>query len=680
MLKPKIKWMTSVNKADLGTVETVIFTLHFHSLSLCSAPSRSPSTLETSISYIFTMAPVTADTIEPRVESLLGFIEPPADDTVEGNSLSLKLVPWISWDEWNSIRDSVFSSSPPSVAFALQRISTWRSRGCLPVAVDVTASIIEIQQKDPFFRKDLGGNALQSEEMLSMLYCMAIMRLVNGIVEKTRKKAVISIAEAANAIGIPRMLIDVRHEGSHRDLPSLQLVRLASTKALDWLKSYYWEPQKNAIRRDSTANLRNEIKHKLLEMAFCLKVKQTNSLHTSEKRSKKQITRAMKAILRLYNSSSSEVASVLLELMLQTVDSSNLPRDLENALTINETIDMHSAYDDWKPILKKLSNREPDLLLTLLRAALDKIETMEATKHELGANALSGNANGSLSIGQLSYLCEQIVANLKTLKPLNYNDLGAEGEDDSRKFSLPEATLQELLRKCLFLSSHDSYQLMKPALVIAQMMGRNSFIHKLNKLCSLSVFDSEIIHSDPSTNSSESFLLSREEDSLGQAAQKLELIMRRVVKGNNRDTTDTGSQWVVAKTWKACPIGMLPHAFGSTGRLPILDFVDDSAEGAKSSDNEIPETHNCGCKRAIECLDDPNMKKMRKTEDPGDNQWAENMEIENDFPSDENGHNDVPLEGSKGHLMIDGVWKKVSKEELCDIAAAVKIFDLNKAL
>ncbi|XP_059282544.1 uncharacterized protein LOC132036264 isoform X2 [Lycium ferocissimum] len=673
MLKPKIKWMTSVNKAGLGTVETVIFTLHFHSLSLCSAPSRYPSTLEASISYIFTMAPATADAIEPRVESLLGFIEPPADDTVEGNSLSLKLVPWISWDEWNSIRDSLFSSSPPSVAFALQRISTWRSRGCLPVAVDVTASIIEIQQKDPFFRKDLGGNALQSEEMLSMLYCMAIMRLVNGIVEKTRKKAVISIAEAANAIGIPRMLIDVRHEGSHRDLPSLQLVRLASTKALDWLKSYYWEPQKNAIRRDSTANLRNEIKHKLLEMAFCLKVKQTNSLHTSGKRSKKQITRAMKAILRLYNSSSSEVASVLLELMLQTVDSSNLPGDSENALTINETIDLHGAYDDWKPILKKLSNREPDLLLTLLRAALDKIETMEATKHELGANALSGNANESLLIGQLSYLCEQIVANLKTLKPLNHNDLGADGEDDSRKFCLPEATLQELLRKCLFLSSHDNNQLMKSALVIAQMMGRNSFIHKLNKLCSLSVFDSEIIHSDPSTNSSESFLLSREEDSLGQAAQKLELIMRRVVKGNNRDTTDTGSQWVVAKTWKACPIGMLPHAFGSTGRLPILDFVDDSAEGAKSSDNEIPETHNCGCKRAIECLDDPNMKKMRKTLEPGDNQWAENMEIENDFLSDENGHNDVPLEGSKGHLMIDGVWKKVSTEELCDIAAAVKI-------
>ncbi|KAH0653327.1 hypothetical protein KY289_031005 [Solanum tuberosum] len=100
--------------------------------------------------------------------------------------------------------------------------------------------------------------------------------------------------------------------------------------------------------------------------------------------SKKQITRAMKAILRLYTSSSSEVVSVLLELMLQTVDSSNFPGDSENAPTIHEIIDMHSAYDDWKPILKKLSNRESDLLPTLLRATLDKIETMGASKHELG--------------------------------------------------------------------------------------------------------------------------------------------------------------------------------------------------------------------------------------------------------------------------------------------------------
>lgn len=40
------------------------------------------------------------------------------------------------------------------------------------------------------------------------------LRLVNGLVEKTRKKTEVSIAAAADAIGIPRVLIDIRH-GEH---------------------------------------------------------------------------------------------------------------------------------------------------------------------------------------------------------------------------------------------------------------------------------------------------------------------------------------------------------------------------------------------------------------------------------------------------------------------------------
>lgn len=34
---------------------------------------------------------------------------------------------------------------------------------------------------------------------------------MNGVVEKTRKKTEASIGEAADVLGIPRMLIDVRH-------------------------------------------------------------------------------------------------------------------------------------------------------------------------------------------------------------------------------------------------------------------------------------------------------------------------------------------------------------------------------------------------------------------------------------------------------------------------------------
>lgn len=40
--------------------------------------------------------------------------------------------------------------------------------------------------------------------------------------------------------------------------------------------------------------------------------------------------------------------------------------------------------DEWKPIIVKLSNKEPELLLTLLKAVLDMIETQEAANYEFG--------------------------------------------------------------------------------------------------------------------------------------------------------------------------------------------------------------------------------------------------------------------------------------------------------
>jgi len=45
---------------------------------------------------------------------------------------------------------------------------------------------------------------------------------------------------------------------------------------------------------------------------------------------------------------------------------------------------IHTMLDDWKLVITKLSNKEPELLLTLLKAVLDRIETQEATKYETG--------------------------------------------------------------------------------------------------------------------------------------------------------------------------------------------------------------------------------------------------------------------------------------------------------
>ncbi|XP_027113975.1 uncharacterized protein [Coffea arabica] len=604
------------------------------------------------------------------MEPLLGFTEPPANDVVLDQSHSFKLVPWISWDEWDFVRISLFSSSPPSVASALQRITAWRSRGCLPVVVEVTASIVEIQQKDPFFRHDLPGEAVDSEEMLAMLYCMAIMRLVNGVIEKTRKKTEVSIAEAAGAIGIPRMLIDIRHEGSHRDLPSLHLVRLASMKALDWLKEYYWEPQKNAIpnQADVISNARVEIKHRLYELASCLRAKcglRSGSSLVKGKLSKKQVNKLLKNVRRLYSSFSGEVVDVLLELLLKAMDLSNMVELCENQETSHRSETTPTVFNAWKPVVIKLFKKEPELLWSLLKAVLIKIETKGGNNNEIDEHLSSAHIDESHQIEQLATLFEWLVRNLSAVKPLELKNSGAECEDFLIEKNHPKATIFELLHKCLVTCSHGNLQLRTSALFLARILGDRSLISKLEKLLQLTGPDLDVSEAFPSNDSVSENFLSHEQESIDFAARSLELIKLRRRKTENLMSTNNNeknTRWVIVKSWNPCPIGMLPQSLGSAGRFPVLDCNFEAPEIptlAIRKDQWDP--NQCSKKRephsVADDLDKMNVKKIRKT--------IEGCEIDD--------QENLTSEDIKGHMMIGGVWKKASEEELLAIASAVRI-------
>ncbi|GAA0147339.1 hypothetical protein LIER_07063 [Lithospermum erythrorhizon] len=594
------------------------------------------------------------------MDSHLGLnIQAPLDPSMEGVDLtiqqSFKLVPWMSWDEWCFVKDALFSSSFSEVSAAIRRVAMWRSRGCIPVAVDVTASIIEIRQKDPFFRNVIDGNAEQSEEMLSMLYSMAIMRLVNGVVERTRKKNEISIAEAADAIDLPRMLIDVRHEGSHRELPSLPLVRLASSKALDWLKSYYWQPQKSSffVGSDVTTNLRKEIKQKLLELASSLNVNrstQSSSL-LKRKHSKKDIAKAVKNVLRLYSSDSSEVATIVIEMLLKVSESLGLSKVGYNSES--EGNDVQSGHD-WKAIILKLSCKEPELLPTLLRVVLNKYVIQKNGEEYLS----SQNIAQSCQIDQLACLFEWLLDILKHVQPK------MSGGKPERSFNLPDATLFECLHKCVMASSLGDNQLFPSALVLAEMMGNSALADKLLKLSLLSV-NAEADIEEFSSNSDSGSFFSAQEDSIHQATEDFELFKSSCPRNSNvklrENPVEPKRRWKVVNSWKQCPIGMLPHAIGFSGRLPVLDINDDTEETETPNGSDQDERGQSRRKREPEhdvaIIDDSSLKRMRETT------W--NCESDNST-----------LEGLTGHLMIDGFWKKVSEDELNAISSAIKVWGL----
>lgn len=153
-------------------------------------------------------------------------------------SLSGRLVPWISWEEWEQVGRYLFDENESLVRKGLDIVAAWRIRGRVPVGVDATANLREIQLND----------SAMSDHLTRLQYSISIVRFVNGVADSAQKgRVAVSVASLAQNVGIPRILVDIRHESTHNELPSLSTLRIAAQQALTWLRQRYWTAQKTHI-------------------------------------------------------------------------------------------------------------------------------------------------------------------------------------------------------------------------------------------------------------------------------------------------------------------------------------------------------------------------------------------------------------------------------------------------
>lgn len=137
---------------------------------------------------------------------------------------------------------------------ALDRFCVWKTRmdSKLPHAAECTYQLAQILWRD--------YSSTASTEELRLLYCSAILRAVNGLVDSLQQQraAAQSVAVLASELGIPSWLVDCRHEATHNQMPKLGVLRLAATTLLGYFDREYWQPQMTDAsatnERDPTQN------------------------------------------------------------------------------------------------------------------------------------------------------------------------------------------------------------------------------------------------------------------------------------------------------------------------------------------------------------------------------------------------------------------------------------------
>ena len=77
---------------------------------------------------------------------------------------------------------------------------------------------------------------------------MTLARLVNGVVDPKQKgRYAAPIATLAREVGLPRFLVDLRHECAHGTMPSAGALRRGARRALAWCRRWYWDEQARAF-------------------------------------------------------------------------------------------------------------------------------------------------------------------------------------------------------------------------------------------------------------------------------------------------------------------------------------------------------------------------------------------------------------------------------------------------
>lgn len=91
------------------------------------------------------------------------------------------------------------STSPPTAALTpvlsppRAQVAIWRCRGRLPLSVDLTAALVEVQLRDSAYTAPeqpagrSGPFPGASEAELRLLYSMAAIRVVNGVTDTSQK-------------------------------------------------------------------------------------------------------------------------------------------------------------------------------------------------------------------------------------------------------------------------------------------------------------------------------------------------------------------------------------------------------------------------------------------------------------------------------------------------------------
>lgn len=269
-----------------------------------------------------------------------------------------RLTAWRDVTEWNSVKDKLFGQEPYTIndrREALTRIQAWSVRGRLPHAVSSTMLLVSAVLQDEAGR--LGSSDLR------LLMSMAISRFVNGLIDPAQQAInAISMSALARTINLPETFVEIRHSATHDSLPSLAVLRLATSRALEWLWHNYWSCSRE-VGPDQPLSEDDEKRMKAALRAW--RKSRQHELHNTSK------TTEMPESLR----QAGTILKTIQTLEITPVHCIGIVDYLTTGKSV--TNDLNHYFDLWHPFLYGFCKQRPLIRNQLVGAIIHKICTSD---------------------------------------------------------------------------------------------------------------------------------------------------------------------------------------------------------------------------------------------------------------------------------------------------------------
>ncbi|CAL8462260.1 g1791 [Coccomyxa elongata] len=440
---------------------------------------------------------------------------------------------------------------------------------------------------------------------------MLVIRLVNGISDSSQKgRVAMSVANLAEDAGIPRILVDVRHDASHNELPSLALLRLASTAAVSWLSSAYWQRQADHLL-SCRAHI-SSLLQRYIELQRAAFLKQATMGKAEEEDSLPEDAADVQAQTETYSSAVGqkqrrEVMAEMWErvhaaadlLIGPLLDDGLLEAQQESSNSGKLSSEQVPAAV-WEAVMQGLTGTWPQLKQLLLAAAIQRLcSTLSPSPTDANAGLSRTDCGGVVSradalaqwVGKLLGVPREDGQKGSRQQKVGTKRRSSQADPDMaglrEQWRPSVAQLRSLLASCLSAlaqnaGAKDAPQAQDRAVALRRVagmllqqlqavQGEGDHVHadQLQRFLEVSTADALVARTASGHNMQEV-----SEALLTASARQKELMQTATAgtAGASQKPTKK-ARWCLEEDWVPCALGMLPSPHHPCGRMPLLDIA-----------------------------------------------------------------------------------------------------------